>query len=213
MNDIHFKQVCTLLITLVMVATSILAQETSFVNVHFIHGSKPEKGFMNLEKKWRGGIWGGHVGLEISPDKVIDFKPQGRFHWLLHRKKIHSQFSFHTQEGFWRYFGLAPETLERTTVAIPISPAQKKLLDSLATAYVDQSPYDYAFIGMRCASASYDILMQAGILKKHSWLRCGQQYFYPKKLRKRLLNMAAENDWKVVKNTGNERRKWDKDVR
>ena len=79
------------------------AQENNFINVHFIHGSKPRKAFKQEEQKWKGGIWGGHVGIEIDSDRVIDFKPQGRFHWLAHRNKRNSVFTIHTQDGFWAY--------------------------------------------------------------------------------------------------------------
>ena len=190
--------------------SALFSQDSFYVSVHFIHGSRPAKEYKEEERKWRGGTWGGHVGVNIDSNRVIDFKPRGRFHWFSHRNNRHSQFSFHTQAAFWTYFGTAPETLERTTVRIPVTSQQIKLLDTTATAYVSQCPYDYAFIGMRCASASYDILMQAGVFKKYSRFRCCQLYFYPEKLRKRLLKMADENRWLVTTGTGSERRRWDK---
>jgi hypothetical protein len=187
------------------------AQENNFINVHFIHGSKPHKAFKHDEQKWKGGIWGGHVGIEIDSDRVIDFKPQGRFHWLAHRNKRNSVFTIHTQDGFWAYFGIKSAELERTSIQIPISQQQKTILDSISSQYITLSPYDYAFIGMRCASASYDILMQAGLTPKHTRIWYCSKYFYPKKLRKYLLKKARLNHWMVTSHTGNERRKWDKD--
>ena len=179
--------------------------------MHFIHGSKPKPAFKYEEKKWHGGTWGGHVGVEIDSNRVIDFFPAGRVHWVARRRNPNGTFALRSQQGFWQYFGIPPESLERTTVQIPISPQQKNLLDSLATRYVQRPPYDYAFFGMRCTSASCDILMQAGVLKKRPAFQTVLQYFYPKKLRKRLLCMAEENGWAVTKSTGSERRKWDRD--
>lgn len=187
------------------------AQENNYINVHFIHGSKPRKAFKHEEQKWRGGIWGGHVGIEIDTDRVIDFKPQGNFHWVAHPNKHNSIFTIYTQDGFWAYFGIQREDLERTTIQIPVSQQQKAMLDSITISYIAQCPYDYAFIGMRCASASYDILMQAGITKKYARIWYCSKYFYPKKLRKYLLQKARVNHWVVISHTGNERRKWDKD--
>ena len=199
------------LILLFLQATSSCAQEKNYINVHFIHGSKPRKAFKNEEQKWKGGIWGGHVGIEIDTDRVIDFKPKGRFHWLAHRNNRNSVFSLHTQDGFWAYFGINSADLEKTTIQIPVSQQQKKMMDSLATHYIAACPYDYAFIGMRCASASYDILMQAGLTKKYNRIRYCALYFYPKKLRKYLLAKASMHHWQVTSHAGNERRKWDKD--
>ncbi len=208
MKNIHFLLTSALILSAAF-ATPLLSQQ-SCVSVHFIHGSKPKPAFKQEEKKWRGGTWGGHVGVEIDSNRVIDFFPTGRVHWTARRKKPNGKFALRSQQGFWGYFRIPPESLKRTTVQIPISPQQKDLLDSLAEQYVQQAPYDYAFFGMRCASASYDILMQAGVLKKRSAFQTALRYFYPKKLRKRLLRMAEENGWLVVKSEGSTRRKWDK---
>jgi hypothetical protein len=201
----------TLIILPFLSVIPLCAQENNYIKVHFIHGSKPRKAFKHEEQKWRGGIWGGHVGIEMDTDRVIDFKPQGKFHWLAHPNKHNSIFTIHTQDGFWAYFGMQREDLERTTIQIPISQQQKAILNSITTHYIAQSPYDYAFVGMRCASASYDILMQAGITKKYAKGRVCSKFFYPKKLRKHLLGKSKNNHWVVISHTGNKRRKWDKD--
>jgi hypothetical protein len=202
------KPAFALLIFNLVLSSPLVSQE---VSVHFIHGSKPKPDFKHEEKKWHGGTWGGHIGVEIDSNQVIDFFPTGRVHWAARHKKPNGKFALRSQQGFWEYFGIPPESLERTTVQIPVSPQQKKLLDSLATRYVQKPPYDYAFFGMRCTSASCDILMQAGVLKKRSTFQTALRYFYPKKLRKRLLKISAENGWPVVKTQGSERRKWDRD--
>ncbi len=208
---IVIKRVFLLLIFNLTLAIGLFSQEKFYVQVHFIHGSRPKKEFKNIEKKWRGGILGGHVGLEIEPNRVLDFKSKGKFHWFAHRKNIHSQFSLKTQAEFWGYFGSDSSVLERTTVKIPISQKQKNALDSLAKSYIFQCPYDYAFLGMRCASASYDVLAEAGVFKKRSRFGVIFKNFYPKKLRKRVLRMARENGWVVLKNGGSKRRVWDVD--
>jgi hypothetical protein len=55
------------------------------------------------------------------------------------------------------------DSLRRAVFVIPVTAAQKKILDSLAGQYTREPPYDYAFLGMRCASATYDVLQAAGI--------------------------------------------------
>ncbi|WP_338814872.1 hypothetical protein V9L05_06675 [Bernardetia sp. Wsw4-3y2] len=51
------------------------SQDTTFLKVHFLYGSKPLKSDKNTEQKWFGGILGGHVGIEVEEDKVLNFLP------------------------------------------------------------------------------------------------------------------------------------------
>ncbi|MDJ1468511.1 hypothetical protein QNI19_10730 [Cytophagaceae bacterium DM2B3-1] len=58
-----------------------------FIKVHFLYGSKPKKEFKFLEKKWFGGMHGGHVSIETD-SVVTGFGPKGKFHVFGNRKKL-----------------------------------------------------------------------------------------------------------------------------
>lgn len=189
---------------------NLFSQENFFATVHFIHGSKPKREFRGIEKKWLGGQVGGHVGIEVSPDRVVDFRPKGRVHFVARQRKIRGKYAIQSLQKFWRYHGTDPADLKRTSIQIPISLAQKNVLDSLAISFVENSPHDYAFLGMRCASTSYALLMQADILKKRSTVGLILKNFYPKKFRRQLEKLALKNNWAVQKTVGTDRRKWDK---
>lgn len=188
-----------------------LLADTTYIKVHFLYGSKPKREYKDTERRWFGGILGGHVGIEVDSNYIIDFVPSGSFHLIEHPKKPNSRFATNTVRSFWETFGSDSGDVKRTTIVIPINAAQKQTLDSIAKAYTSSTPYDYAFIGMRCAAAAYDVLAQTGVLKEHS--RCGTyaRVFYPKKLRKRLLKKAGENGWTVRKVEGCATRVWEGD--
>jgi len=97
-----------------------------------------------------------------------------------------------------------------TIIAIPISNSIKQKIDSLHQSYFDSTRYDYAFIGMRCAAASYDVLAHAQIVKKKKLSKTAIKNFYPKPLRKRMLKKAKRNSWSVVHQEGCRTRIWEK---
>lgn len=187
------------------------ADTTAYIKVHFLYGSKPKREFRDNEQSWFGGIHGGHVGIEIDTNLVIDFVPSGEFHLVEHPNNKHSRFATHTLQQFWELFGSDSGDVKRTSVSIPITKAQKILLDSIVEKYTSEVPYDYAFIGMRCAAAAYDVLAQFNLMKKHSRVRtyCGN--FYPKLFRKRLLRKAKKEGWVIRRESGSPKRKWEKD--
>ena len=189
----------------------IFSQDTIFIKVHFLYGSKPAKKYKNTEDKWFGGKLGGHVGIEVYPDKVMNFVPHGGFHWFARRNNRLSCFVVHTENGFWGIFGATPENVKKETVIIPIITKQKIKLDSIYKEYTTQTRYDYAFIGMRCGAAAYDILGQINILKKYSYRKTYMKIFFPKKLRRKLVKQANKNNWRIVKQDGTLKRKWEKD--
>lgn len=188
-----------------------LAQNTDHINVLFLYGSKPKKEFKSTENKWFGGKLGGHVGIEIDSNKVFDFVPQGDFHWIEKKDECHSRFAIRTPQEFWSIFGGTTSPVKKTIVIIPITQQQRQKLDSLTGAYSHQTPYDYAFIGMRCGAAAYDVLGQLGIMKSYPHHKTIRKIFYPKRLRKRLLKKAKQNHWQVIREEGSEKRKWEKD--
>jgi hypothetical protein len=201
---------CYLLPALVSCFGVIHAQ-TDFIRVHFLYGSKPAHAFRHDEREWFGGKLGGHVGIEYREGLIIDFVPSGEFHVFPDSEDFHSRFVSHSPESFYALFGGEPDSMKRAVFEIPLSPKQRILLDSLVEAYYAQTPYDYAFFGMRCGAAAYDILAEIGVLKKWKQTKIQRRIFYPRRLRKRLFDMALDNAWKYEVVKGTKRRTWERD--
>jgi hypothetical protein len=201
------------LITILFCIISFLcySQDTTYLKVHFLYGSRPLKKYKDTEKKWFGGILGGHVGIEGDSDRIVNFSPRGRFHLFAKKDNRHSAFSIHSADKFYAILGGNPDSAKKAIVYIPVTREQKQKFDSITTAYLKQTPYDYALFGMRCGAASYDILGQLDILTKYSCSKTYKKIFYPKKLRKRLFKKATENGWTIVRQEGSIKRKWEQD--
>lgn len=187
------------------------SQDSTWISVHFIYGSKPKKQCKS-QKEWFGGLHGGHVGIEYDSGQVIDFVPQGEFHYIGKRKECHSAYTLRSLTSFWHTFqGHDSASVKAASIRIPISLAQRQTLDSLVKSYTAEVPYDYAFLGMRCASASYDILDEIGVMPARSHVGTWFHIFYPKRLRIRMLKRAKRKGWEVWKKEGVDCRIWEKD--
>jgi hypothetical protein len=182
-----------------------------FLKVHFLYGSRPANGYWKSEKKWFGGTMGGHVGIEAEHNRIISFIPHGRFHWFAKKKQKHSRYAVHDYNGFYTYHGGAADSNKKAVVFIPVSEDQIRRFNSITQAYLEVTPYDYAFFGMRCAAAAYDILAQLDILPRHDHGKTWRKIFYPKRLRKSLFRKAELNNWKIEREEGTMRRKWEQD--
>lgn len=203
------KKILTILILLY--SFTCFSQSSDFIKVHFLYGSKPKQRYKKEEPKWFGGKLGGHVGIEIGEDSVLNFLPYSEFHILSQPKNIKGQFYFNKVEEIWGILGGDPDHVKTASVTIPISPLQRKKIDSLTQSYINNSPYDYAFIGMRCGSSTYDILAKLGFLKPYSYRRTYWKIFYPRRLRKRIFKLADKNNWEITSTTGSNKRNWEKD--
>jgi hypothetical protein len=188
----------------------VLSQDAHFLKVHFLYGSKPLKKYKS-EQKWFGGILGGHVGIESDSDRVLNFMPIGKFHLFAKKEDKHGIFLETSVDHFYRYFGGTPKDIKQLVIYIPLTLNQKQQFDSIAQSYLKRTPYDYAFFGMRCGAASYDILGQLNILPNYGYSKTWRTIIYPRKLRKRLLEKAAKNNWRIEKQAGSETRKWETD--
>lgn len=206
-----FKQISILYCFTFLFSLGALAQDSSYVQVHFLYGSKPYKKYRDTERPWFGGIFGGHVGVQGEGGQIIDFSFRGRFHVFSSRRNKHSAFSSNTGDEFYSIFGGEPDSMKRVIIKIPISNAQKQKFDSLTAAYLHSTPYDYAFLGMRCSAAAYDILGHIGLLPYYKPSKTYKKIFYPKILRKKLLKKAMENGWEILRTNGTAKRKWERD--
>lgn len=200
-----------IIITLLFLFIFINIHSQFTIKVHFLYGSTPIKKYKD-EPKWFGGKLGGHVGIESSSSaKIFNFVPSGKFHVFQHKKDKHSDFTFHDKERFYSILGGSGDSMKMAVVHIPITEKQQQQFDSLSRVYKKETPYDYAFFGMRCGAAAYDVLAQLDILPAYSYNRTWNKIFYPKKLRRKLFELAKKNDWKVERKRGSKRRNWEKD--
>ena len=176
------------------------------IKVHFLYGSKPGEGHKGTEARYFGGLHGGHVSIEVDS---IDygFVPAGRLHIFPHRNYRHSAYVSSATYGMPVY----PADMKVVTIVIQVRQQQYDQLKKTLTAYDSCAPYDYAFFGMRCAASTEDVLGQIGLIRSKSRLWSVCSTFYPKKLRRRLLKMAAEKQWQVIFQEGRPSRKWEKD--
>lgn len=198
----------TILISFLFLFASVqlLSQETSILKVHFYYGSKPKRGHKAIEGKYFGGLHGGHVTIEID-NEDFGFGPNGRLHLFAHRKSLHGGFGIAKTNGEPPY----PEGDQFVTFEIPITNEQKTELKAIMSEYLENTPYDYAFFGMRCAAATHDILGEIGIVKDRSNFGCIVKSFYPKRLRKRMFKYCLKRNYKIIKQKGRVSRKWEKD--
>lgn len=187
------------------------AQDSSFIKVHFLYGSKPLKAYKDVEPKWFGGTLGGHVGIESDSNKILNFVPQGKFHWFAKKDDRHSAYAIHATDNFYSILGGKPDSAKKAIVYIPVINTQKRVFDSLSNIYLQQTPYDYALWGMRCGAAAYEILGQLNVLPSYSYSKTYRKIFYPKKLRRRLFRKAKQNGWFIETQEGSPRRKWESD--
>ncbi len=181
------------------------------LKIHFLYGSKPKKKYKYVEKKWFGGIHGGHVGVEFKTGNIVNFIPYEGFHYIEKQKNRKSKFVSNNFRQFYGIFGGNPDSVKRVIFYIPINTTDANRLDSVSKSYLSKTPYDYAFIGMRCAAAAYDLSSNTGIVKKLHRKRMYFKIFYPKKLRKKLFKLAKKNGWKYEIKEGSRRRIWEKD--
>lgn len=172
--------------------------------VHFLYGSKPAKGFKGSEPKLFGGKKGGHVTIE-SQNKIIGFQPGGRCHIFGSKKNANGYFRADDKERW----ASDTATQKYSSVIIPLTAEQSANLQNTLQSYLEQRPYDYAVFGMRCAAATYDILEEAGVVKKRSRFSKWASFFYPQLLRRQLLKLAGKNNYVIVKHNGRKSRNWE----
>lgn len=179
------------------------------LQIHILYGSKPHRACKPIEGKWFGGKWGGHVGLSVENGPILSFFPKGKLHLKANNQQPNSKFAQHDEAGFYAVFGSELDSVKRAKVTVPINDAQHKRFDSISAAYLQATPYDYAFWGMRCAAAAYEILDQLDLVKEIHRKKVFRKVFYPRVFRRRIFKEAIAQGWKIEKWEGSACRKWD----
>ncbi len=189
------------------IAATSLAGDTLLFRLHFVYGSKPKRAFKSVEKAYFGGIHGGHVYMEIGHD-IFSFGPnKGQWHIFGHKRHVVGCYRLDSNLVWCGDTG----RLKITSITIPVTEMQMQQFKALEQQYLKASPYDYAFFGMRCAAAAYDILSSTGICRKRSRAGMIANNFYPKRLRLKLLKQAKQKHWQVERQEGRPSRRWEKD--
>ncbi|MDQ3111628.1 MAG: hypothetical protein M3R17_17200 [Bacteroidota bacterium] len=182
------------------------SSQQKYLTIHFLYGSKPAHGCKATEKKCFGGIHGGHVSMQID-SSIFSFTPKYGWHIISRHHKIEG--GYITEDAAtW-----ANDTSgnKYISIRIPLADSQYSALVNLEKELLAQSPYDYAFLGMRCASACADVLSHLGIVKHRSNFGLIRKHFYPKRLRRKLLRYAKKNNLEVTRTKGRKTRKWERD--
>ena len=192
---------------LLFVAFAVEAQTDSvhIIRVRFLYGSKPKRSAKDIEPKYFGGIHGGHVTIEVD-SLDYGFEPANGFHILAHGKHFKSDFVAR-KTPVERY---GPGS-KMATVLIPLTDKQYKQLNEIHSCYCANTPYDYAFFGMRCAASAEHILELIGLSRPRGITATITSTFYPKMLRKRLLKLAAKKHYEIIRQEGRNTRIWEKD--
>jgi len=143
--------------------------------------------------------------MEVG-DSVFSFVYKGRVHIFSRKSNFHSEW-INEPINNW-----VSDTMNSKycSFIIPLTDEKYHQFRSIQSEYCCNNPYDYAFFGMRCASATYDVLSEIGVLKEMPHFGMVTKVFYPKLLRKRFFRMAHSEGWELVRHEGNPRRKWEK---
>ncbi|HEY4336004.1 MAG TPA: hypothetical protein VGM89_08905 [Puia sp.] len=228
------RLVLLLALTLFAVNRAVAQQSpyTDSIRILCLYGSIPAKEFRGREPMYgpnnvfnkMAKMHGGHVAIEIAPDKALSFQPlrytgiarSGHLTNRANANNFNSCFRLYTRHRAWTVLGdyyNNLDSLRRATFVIPITAAQKRRLDSIAKTYVAKTPYDYSFLGMRCASASYEVLAAAGIVtgyKHNFWYNIFTTRRFRYVLYKEYLR-NKEKGWRLYTSKGSQSREWEKD--
>lgn len=172
--------------------------------IHFIHGSIPMENCIYPRKRL-GGLLGGHVEIELE-GRVYGFRlDKLPVHIFVDKGHFNSKYEVNTKAAWLK----RTEYEKMTSVCLPISKAQKDTLQTLLTAYLAKSPYDYAFFGTRCATSTAEILSKSGIIYPLSNVENYIAFLSPYPLRQTFLQLAQEKHFLVVHKKGVDCRYWE----
>ena len=176
------------------------------LTINYQFGSIPAKGYEKSEPKRAGGLLGGHITCTIG-QSVYGFTDEGANY-------THVFPNHNDPAGFWQkeditVWGNKMFTEQYMQFCIPVTESQLTMLQQILDGYAKKTPYDYAFFGMRCMSAMYDVLGDIAILPIVPNWYVWAKYFYPRKFRRDLTRMAYKNGWVLQFIKGRDTRQWE----
>jgi len=184
--------------------------DSFFITLHFIHASVYKKIASNLSKE-AVRLIGGHIEIQID-EYVYGFETK-------YKNKIPHIISYEERKNFNGVFlkkdfliWLEESKGELiTSVKVPVTLKQKQKLIELYEKNLKETPYDYAFFGMRCASSAYQMLGTTGIVPaQESNTRYIMSSFFPRLFRKMVLSWANYNGFEVSVKEGRIDRYWER---
>lgn len=176
------------------------------IKIVFLHGSKPAKGQKN-EYKTVGGFLGGHVVTQIDTNVYgFNFK-SNRIRIFPHRNNKCGVMEKESAKDFFKL----KNGCKFTIISIPVTEKQYSDIKTYYESNVVKSDFDYAFLGMRCASACYKGLSLINTFKSAKNGRSIRKAFYPKRLRKKLCRLAEKEEFKIHTIKGRSGRRWEGD--
>jgi hypothetical protein len=183
-----------------------LGKET--IILHFIHGSVPKIGCSDQRIRL-GGKWGGHVEIEID-EHLYSFEIRDRTQkvplWNTKKPASYNAIFFKTPKEKWLK---DTENDKITSIILPLEYNKKATLLSIYQAYLEQLPYNYTFLGMRCTASAHYILAEIGLFRPCSKLTCIATSFYPKMLRRKALAFSKQHNFTVLLKEGIVCRDWE----
>src|SRR5690349_15487231 len=105
-----------LLLFLVCIIDQWSAQDSTFIRVHFLFGSRPARNFRHEEARYFGGVLGGHVGIEGDSNQVLNFVPSGKLHIIAKKKDRHSRYTIHSKEHFDEIFDTRHDSVKMLSI-------------------------------------------------------------------------------------------------
>lgn len=192
------------------------AQDTLKVSV--THGHKIKKEYWKKDKKLAkitgftrrsiGGMRGGHVEVHLK-GFVYGFtdRPNAKIPHIFPRSK--KNVGLFTKEDNRTWYNKKRND-KITYFYITLNKEQTSILQQKYEDYIQNSPYDFALFGKRCASSCYDMLMQVGILDTRSKIGINLGIFHPRKFRKILKKQAMKRNIRIEIQQGSKQKKWDK---
>jgi hypothetical protein len=184
---------------------------TDTIEVRFLYGSKPKPENKREQKRWFGGMLGGHVGIKYDSTRYLSFFYEGRVHVFQHPNNPNGRYDLQSDSAFNYIMDEDVDSVKTLVIYIPITENQRAKFVSVCESYSAKTPYDYAFFGVRCGSSTYDVLAQIGAVKQYRYFKMWRKIFYPRKLRTKLKREAKKNDWVTIKKKGTHKRKWERD--
>ncbi|MCU0435712.1 MAG: hypothetical protein MUC87_19785 [Bacteroidia bacterium] len=177
--------------------------------VRIAHGSRPHPQHRDTEIHWLGGMYGGHVVIELD-SLAYGFNYNTRRVHIFPRKKERKQAGVFERDNAPR-LNKGWQGMKMTSVYVPLSDSEYVFMKNRLESLHGDTPFDYAFFGMRCASTAYMLLSEIAVFEKAGKIKSMRKAFHPKALRKRLLKAAAAQNLKVEVQPGNTERIWEGD--
>lgn len=175
----------------------------SEIIIHFTHGSVPKKDCVDQHSSL-GGLWGGHVAIEID-GYIYGFGREKNPVHIFPSKTFNAVF-MKESHSFWKQHS---ENDKLTSISLPITDEQKENLKNQCVRFCNNTPYDYATFGKRCTYSVYALLTDNKIFKPQSEFQIQVVAVYPALFRKVMVEFAQKNNLKINRKEGIDCRIWE----